>query len=183
MELNEITVPQKTKKIYWVRMILCSVALCFALALFYGIYVSKILNFMSYLTENEMPNIVWVVENVFSVLPAFLTLFIVEISYLGKKRYVTVYTQIEKLVVIVLGTVTVFAVLLPLAINSTPVEIMVDGKAELKTLWDRTYEWFFSQIIPFLILLSYHVLRAVTEGGGHTVVDVDEDDAEEEDDE
>jgi hypothetical protein len=181
IEAVETNPPRKAKKIYWLRMIFCSITLPAVLALFYGVYVGKILDFMTYLTEKEMPNIAWVVENLFAVLPAFLILFTVEVFYLNKNKYVQVYTQIEKLVAITLGAVAVFCVLIPLAVNSTPIEIVNGDVTELKTLWDRTYEWFFAQIIPFLILLSYHVFRVVTECGGHAVVEVDGDEEEDTD--
>ena len=181
MDTLETNIPQKTKKIYWIRMILCSLSLCSVLALFYGLYVGKILDFMTYLIEKEMPNVAWVVENLFAVLPAFLILITIEGFYLNKNKCVQIWTHLEKLVALMLGAVVVFGVLLPVAFNSTPVEIITDDVTELKTLWDRTYEWFFAQIIPFLILLSYHILRIVTDAGAHAVIEVDEDDGEADD--
>ncbi len=174
---------EKVKKIYWIRFIFCAVALCAALALVYSVYAEKGLDFIKYLTEEkEMPNMAWLVEKCLTFAPAFFTVLIVELSYADNKRYVTVFTQIEKLIVLALGAITVFAVLLPLAVNSTPVEIVTEDVTELKTLWDRTYMWFFYQIIPFVILIFYHALRIVTESGAHSVIDSDADDGSEEDD-
>ena len=155
---------EQNKKIDWLRMILCAMVLCVvavACLMFYQGRGTEIIEELS--SDDKRPNLLWLAENAFAIMPVILMIGVCELFYIGKKNDVLVYTQVEKLVVF--GTVAffIFFMMLPcIRMASTEAVDPATGEA-IKTLWDKTYTWFFSQILPLLIIICYHVVRIGSE--------------------
>ena len=105
---------EKNKKIYWLRMILCAVVLCIvavACVIFYQGRGADIIADLS--ADDKRPNLLWLAENAFAIIPVLLMVALSELFYINKKKYVLVYTQVEKLVAF--GTVAffIYGIILP----------------------------------------------------------------------
>lgn len=179
------------KKIDWLRMVLCAVALCFIVAILFGFYDGKGAEIISELSaDGKSPNLVWLAEHVFAAIPVLVLVLISELFFLEKSRYVPVYTQVEKLVIFSSVALFTYGILLFCVLAVSPAEVDPETGEQIKTLWDRTNVWFFAQILPLLIVISYHVVRIGTERAElcaspseENAEDDAENEAEEEDDE
>lgn len=155
---------ETNKKINWLRMISCAIVLCViavACIVFYQGRGADIIADLS--SDDKRPNLLWLAENAFAIIPVLLMVAASELLYIGKNNRVLVYTQAEKL--IAFGTVAfvIYAMMLPcVRMASTEVVDPSTGE-EIKTLWDKTYTWFFSQILPLLIVICYHIVRIGSE--------------------
>ena len=155
---------EKNKKIYWFRMILCAVALCMVAAACLIFYQGRGADIIADLSSDDKnTNLLWLAENAFASIPVLLMIGVSELFYMNKKKNVLVYTQVEKLVIF--GTVAffIFFMMLPCVRLASPEKVDVASGEAVKTLWDKTYTWFFSQILPLLIVICYHVVRIGSE--------------------
>lgn len=133
--------------------------------LFY-LHSGKVAEIIASLTEEEKyPNTIWLIEFLSAAIPILAAVIVMNIMYSDKKSYVPVYTQREKLVVSVVLAVFILGALLAYVFyQSRGGDITDEETGEvIKSLWNRTYMWFFAQILPMLILISYHATRIVTE--------------------
>ena len=154
----------KNKKIYWLRMILCAVVLCIvavACVIFYQGRGADIIADLS--SDDKSPNLLWLVENAFAIIPVLLMVALSELVYINKKKYVLVYTQVEKLVAFGTAAFFIYGIIFP-CVRMGSVETIDPSTGEaIQTVWDKTYTWFFSQILPFLIVICYHIVRIGSE--------------------
>ncbi len=172
-------------------MVLCAVALCFIVVMLFSFYEGKGAEIISDLSaDGKSPNLVWLAEHVFAAIPVLILVLISELFFLEKSRYVPVYTQLEKLVIFSAVAMFTFGIVLFSVIASSPEAVDPETGEKIKTIWDRTNVWFFAQILPFLIVISYHVIRIGTERAElcvplseENVDDDTEKETEEEDDE
>ena len=155
-----------TKKYDWLRIISTALLIC---ALIFGLFYlhsGKVADIIESLTEEEKyPNTIWLIEFVSTALPILVIVIAMGISYSDKKSYVPVYTQKEKLLVSVIIAIFTFGVLLGYVLYQSRGGETTDAETGdvIKTLWDRTYMWFFAQILPMLILITYHSMRISAE--------------------
>lgn len=156
----------KAKKIDWLRLIATALLLCaVTFGLFY-LHSGKVAEVIEALTaEEKYPNTIWLIEFTSSAVPILAAVILMNIMYSDKKSYVPVYTQIEKLVVSIVLVLFVFGALLGYVFYRSRGGEIVDAETgeAIKTLWDKTYMWFFAQILPLLILVSYHLIRIGSE--------------------
>lgn len=156
----------KTRKFDWLRTISTALLLCaIVFGLFY-LHSGKVAEIIASLTEEEKyPNTIWLIEFLSAAIPILAAVIVMNIMYSDKKSYVPVYTQREKLVVSVVLAVFILGALLAYVFyQSRGGDITDEETGEvIKSLWNRTYMWFFAQILPMLILISYHATRIVTE--------------------
>ena len=155
---------EQNKKIDWLRMILCAVVLCVVAATCLIFYQGRGADIIADLSsDDKRPNLLWLAENAFAIMPVLLMVGVSELFYIGKKNYVLVYTQIEKLIAFGAVAFFIYGIILPcIRMASTEAVDPATGEA-IKTLWDKTYTWFFSQILPLLIVICYHVVRIGSE--------------------
>ena len=152
----------ENKKINWLRFGLCSGALCLIAVLLFSLYKDKALDIIADLSSDEKtPNLLWLAENLFVVLPVWIMVAVSELFYINKKTYVPVYTQLEKLLIFSVAAVFTFAIFLPCVRFVS--EIDPESGAVIRPLWDKTYMWFFSQVIPYIIIIVYHGVRLGSE--------------------
>ena len=154
----------KTKKIDWFRMIACAIVLCVVAVACIVFYQGRGAEIIAEIAADEKnQNLLWLAENVFAAFPVLLMVGVSELFYINKKNNVLVYTQTEKLVAFGSVALFIYFVILPcVRLASVDAFDPVTGDA-LQTLWDKTYTWFFSQILPLLIVICYHVVRIGSE--------------------
>ena len=114
--------------------------------------------------KGNMPNTIWLVKHVAYIVPIIFVTVVLTFIYSDKSKYIPVITQSEKFYIAIITTAFIYAFMLPYVIISskTGQEAAEDAK-NVKTLLDITVNWFFVQIIPFIILVSYHAIRRGTE--------------------
>lgn len=156
----------KIRRFDWLRAISTALLLCaIVFGLFY-LHSGKVAEVIASLTEEEKyPNTIWLIEFVSAAVPILVAVIVMNIMYCDKKSYVPIYTQREKLLVSVTLAVFVFGALLAYVFYQSRGGDVTDPETGevIKTLWNRTYMWFFAQILPIIILISYHAMRIGTE--------------------
>lgn len=156
----------KNKKLDKLKITFCTVALCLLTILIFYIYADKIPYLIEKISEKgSVPNVIWVIEHVAVIMPVVVLAIALSIFYGNKDRYVPVNSQREKLYISLLTAIFVYAVMLPYVYFTSKSGEIVDTETleAADTLWDSTYKWFFVQIIPFLIMIFYHAIRADSE--------------------
>ena len=157
----------KKKKIYWVRLLLCAVFVCVILAVLFYLHSGKVAEIISGFSEKDEPNLIWFFEHVSLGCPVFLLVGIITLLYMDEDRYVSVFTQLEKLIIFLVAAAFTYTFLLPYvfgySIGESLISSMMSGEEVVESLWDKNYTWFFAQIIPFIIVISYHLIRICTE--------------------
>lgn len=156
----------KVKKIDWLRLVAAALLVCAVMLGLFYLHSGKVTEVIEALTaEEKYPNTIWLIEFVSSVIPILAVVIVMNIMYGDKKSYVPVYTQIEKLVVSIFLTLFVFGPLLAYAFYRSRGGEQIDAETgeAIKTIWQKNYMWFFSQILPLLILISYHWIRIGSE--------------------
>lgn len=142
------------------KVIVCAVALCIIMAILLYMYNALVPSKIAELEEKgKMDNVVWIIQYGSHLPPVVLIAVLLSVFYRNKNEYVRIYTQ--RNMAKISGGVAVFTyvVMLPYVIFMSKSE--ADGDAV--TLIDRTITWFAAQIIPFMILIAYHSVRASTE--------------------
>ena len=155
---------EQNKKIDWLRMILCAAVLCIiavACIVFYQGRGADIISDLS--SDDKRQNLLWLAENTFAIIPVLLMVAATELFYINKKNYVLVYTQVEKLVAFGAVAFFIYGMMLPCIRMASTQTVDPSTGEVIKTLWDKTYTWFFSQILPLLIVICYHIVRMGSE--------------------
>ena len=104
--------------------------------------------------DGKSPNLVWVYEHVFAAIPALAMVLVAELFYLGKDRYIPITTHTEKSIIFGGVIFFIYALMLPCVLIASPETIDPETGNAIESLWTRTYEWFFAQILPFGIVMS-----------------------------
>jgi hypothetical protein len=154
----------KTYKYDWFKIAICAVGLCALVVLMFHAYSTSVAELIEELSaDGKSPNRVWLVENLSAAIPVFVVAIVLTIFYADNSKYVPVATQREKLIISVVVAAFTFIGLLSYILMNTGEAADPESGEAIKTLWERTAVWFFAQIIPFMILISYHAIRAESE--------------------
>lgn len=154
----------KKYKYDWFKIGLCAVALCVLMVLMFNAYSKDVLDLISELSEDgKSPNRVWLVENLFPAIPVLVVAIVLTIFYADKQKYIPVATQREKLIISLVVALFTFAGLMVYVIMQGDGAVDAESGEAVKSMWEENAVWFFAQIIPFIILISYHAIRAESE--------------------
>ena len=78
---------EQNKKIDWLRMILCAVVLCVVAATCLIFYQGRGADIIADLSsDDKRPNLLWLAENAFAIIPVLLMVGVSELFYIGKKK-------------------------------------------------------------------------------------------------
>ena len=112
------------------------------------------------LTEKgDYKNVIWIVEHLTLVIPVPLVAAVISIFYSNKKTCVPVHSRKERVFIAWMVAIFVFVVILGFVLLNKDKAMGEAVDEKVKTLWDISAEWFFMQIIPFAVLISYHSIR------------------------
>ena len=148
------------------RLIACAVLLCIAMSAMLAIYNSLIpKTLLGFEEKGNMENTAWLVKYASYLPPVIVLALIVSAIYFKKEDYIPVTTQKHKAIAVGVAFVFTYAVLFSYALLTSPGwnAPIVEGEERIATLFENTVGWFFAQIVPFCILLSYHLVRASSE--------------------
>lgn len=146
------------------QIIMCIVVACILTVIAFHVNCKIVPKIVEKLTEKgNYKNLIWIVEHIAAFLPVPLVATVMAIFYSNKQNYVPVHSRKEQVFIAWMVAVFVYAVILGFVLlnKNEPVGEAVGDK--VKTLWDISAEWFFAQIIPFAVLISYHSVRVGSE--------------------
>jgi succinate dehydrogenase/fumarate reductase cytochrome b subunit len=162
--IKEEKMTYNKKKLDHFKIVISTVGLCLLSILIMHLYADKVPEIIEKVNEKgSMANVIWVIERITIVAPVIFLAVALSIFYCNKEKYLPVNTQKEKFYISLFTALFVYGVMLPYVYFSS--KGMAEALAEegLETLWQLTYKWFFVQIIPFMIMISYHAIRADSE--------------------
>lgn len=173
------------KKMDWLRMLLCAVAICAVAVALFSFYDGKGAEIIEkFSADDKSPNLVWFFEHVFAAVPVLAMVIASGFFYMGKEKCAPICAHTEKAIVFGAAAFFIYALMLPIVIASSPEVIDPETNETIETIWDRTHVWFFAQILPLLIVIAYHVIRVRSiKAGSDSVADGDEDEEIDADDE
>ena len=148
------------------RITIFSGVLCILSMILLHLYANQVQDFIVKVNEKKnMPNVTWLLDHVTILLPVLLLAVMLTVIYSNKDKYIPVITQREKTYITLFTALFTYLVMLPYVYFKSKNGEAVDAEEieAAETLWDITYKWFFVQVIPFMILISYHATRAGSE--------------------
>lgn len=144
------------------RIVAFSIVMCAVMTGLFYLYSKGVPKALAALEEKgKMSNTIWVVEHFTPMLTiAGLIIALVLIYKLVKAPVNEV--QSEKGWIMLLVALFTYGVILPYVIKASwgcflPVP---EGEEDIKSLLEHTASWFVIQIIPFMITVTYHFVRA-----------------------
>ena len=150
-----------------IRTSLCAIGLCVAMLILATLYVNLMPEIIDMIEEKgEMKETVWVVERMAYLPPAIVAVLTLYFVY-NKKCYVSVETQKQKALVMGIMMAFVYGIMLSgivvgrtLAVNF---DAFAEGFADFIDMYESLVPWLLIQLIPFSIILAYHLVRASSE--------------------
>ncbi len=148
------------------KLVICIIALCILMGVLLYAYNSTIPDKLIELgAEKDMEHTEWFVRYASLLPPVILAASLLTLFYSNKDKYVPVKTQRQKAWITGIVAGFTYIVLLGYTLLSSPEWYMPAAQRQdgSVTMFENTSSWFFAQIIPFLILVSYHIIRASSE--------------------
>lgn len=151
-----------------IKTSLCAIGLCVAMVALTALYGNLMPNIIEAIQEKgEMKETIWAVERLAYLPPSVITVLTLYFVYSDKKSYVKVTTQKQKALVVAILMAVVYGVMLSgivvgraLALN---VDAFAESLADFVDMYDALVPWLIVQLIPFSIILAYHLVRASSE--------------------
>lgn len=154
------------KKINPVRVIIASVIVCACLAVLFYIRANTVEDIVASLVEKgSMDNMIWFVKYFSAFLPSIVMITSLTLFYGNSEKYIPVVTQKEKMIVMLISAVFFFGVIMTYATYSV-IPAVVEGEEIVKeatTVYMVLANWFFVQIVPFILIGTYHCIKADSE--------------------
>ncbi len=133
-----------------VRVVLCAIGLCVLMAVMFSLFKNNVPDKLAeFEKKGNMEHTSWFLKYGACLPPVIILVGVLTACY-PKSSYVPVKTQRDKAIVIAIVAVFTYAVL------------YTSAKGDSATFNDCV-GWFFAQVIPLLIVFSYHLIRASTE--------------------
>ena len=137
------------------RITMCIVVACIVVADAFYTHCRIVPRIVEKLTEKgDYKNVIWIVEHLTLFIPVPLVAAVISIFYSNKKTCVPVHSRKERVFIAWMIAVFVYVFVLGYVLLNKG-----ETAEEIKSLWDVGAEWFFMQIIPFAVLISYHSIR------------------------
>ncbi len=146
------------------KIVIFSAVLCLVMALLLSIYLKTVPSKITELTEKgKMDNTIWLVKYG-SLLPPMIVVAVI-LTILYKFGYVKVETQRDKAVIIAVLLLFTYFVLLPAVCARSEGwrDPVPEGEEDVVSEIELSIGWFCAQIIPFGIMIGYHLVRASSE--------------------
>ena len=144
------------------RILLISVVTCAAAVAIFYLYSTGVPKIINELTiKGKMENTIWVVENFIPMICILGLVAVLCIIY----RIIKVESwqmHTEKGWIMLICAAFTYGVILPYVINASGSFFAPEAEdaVEVATLLENTASWFVIQIIPFMLILSYHFTMA-----------------------
>lgn len=147
------------------KMVICIAVLCIVMSVMLAVYNSSVPDTIAKLEEKgKVENVIWLVRYGSCLPPVIIIAIILTCFYSFGSSYTPVVTQKHKAIIVGVTFAFTYVVLVGYALLSSPGWNLpeTDGE-EVKTMIETTAGWFLAQVVPFMILLSYHLVRMSSE--------------------
>ncbi len=144
-------------------ILFCAVMLCVIMSLLLYIYNTSVPSLISELeAKKDMEQVVWLVRYGSLLPPVPVLALCIALMFAGKKGADPVTIQKKKAWISLTACIFTYGVLMTYAVLKSPEWYLPQAERQEQnvTLFENTWGWFFAQIIPFVILISYHFVRA-----------------------
>ena len=145
-----------------VLCIVCCILMGVMLAMYKGIIPDAL---AEYEEKGKMEHTMWLVRYASLLPPVIVIAVLLTVAYSFRSQYVQVMTQRHKAIIVGVTFAFTYLILFTAMLLSSPGWNLPtpETEEEVKTAFEICAPWFFAQIIPFIILLSYHLVRASSE--------------------
>ncbi len=146
------------------KIVLTAVLICVVTAVMLYFYVKTVPELIQKLEDLDatMEHMIWFVDNLTLFFPMLVPILVLAAVYSNKQAYRPIYSQKEQFWICLVTMIFTYLVMMPYVLLMSRETVDLDGK-EIETLWDITYRWFFMQVIPLVLMTSYHAVRAESE--------------------
>lgn len=163
----KLTVQEKQERSNEIfKLILSAISLCLVMFILLYVYHTMIPDILAgYEEKGNMEHTAWLVKYSAYLPPVIVMAVMLTVLYRDKKYYVPVKTQKNKALIVGIVAAFTYVVMLGYVLLMSPGWNIpaVEGEEKVLTLFESTASWFFAQIVPFAILISYHLIRASSE--------------------
>jgi hypothetical protein len=145
-------------------VILCIVG-CMIMGVMLALYKEMVPSALAeYEEQGKMEHTAWLVKYASLLPPVILLAIAVTVAY-PRSSYVPVRTQYDKAIVVGVIFAFTYVVIMGAMLLSSPGWNLPtpETEEEVKTAFEICAPWFVAQVVPFIILLSYHLVRASSE--------------------
>ena len=148
------------------KLIVCAISLCIIMFLLLYVYHTTLPHILAgYEEKGNMEHTAWLVKYSAFLPPVIIISVLLTVLYRDKKYYVPVKTQRNKALIVGIVAAFTYVVMMGYVLLMSPGWNLpaAEGEEKVLTLFESTASWFFAQIVPFAILISYHLIRASSE--------------------
>ena len=154
------------KRVDLVKAIIVATVICAALAALFYLRSNTAEDIVADLVEKgNMDNMIWFVKHFSALLPSIVMIALMTAAYGNPDKYVPVVTQKEKMIAYFIVAAFFFGVLISYA-SSLVIPAVIEEDEVVKestTVFKVLANWFFVQIVPFIIIETYHYARCEAE--------------------
>ena len=148
------------------KIVILSIACCVLMGVMLALYQNNIPDILAeYEEKGKMEHSAWFVQYASLLPPVICVAILITVAYSRGSRYLPVRTQYDKAIIVGITFAFTYLILFTSSLLSSPGWNLPtpETEEEVKTAFEICAPWFFAQIVPFMILLSYHLVRASSE--------------------
>lgn len=149
-----------------IKIAIFSLLLCLVMYMLLAHYLETVPTKIAELEEEgNMTNTIWLVRYSSYLPPVIVVAILLTLFYKFGNSYIPVKTQRDKALIVTLVLLFTYCVLLPIVCaksagwQAPPPE----GEEDVKSVLELSIGWFCAQIIPFAMVIGYHLVRASSE--------------------
>lgn len=166
---KEIALERTRKTNDLIKITLCTIGLCAAMLILIFLHDNALPEIIESIEDKgKMEETVWAVERLAYLPPSIVTVVTLYFAYSNKKSYVPVTTQRQKALIVAILMAFLYGILFSgiilgrtLALN---IEAFANDFGDFIDMYESLAPWFLVQLIPFSIILAYHLIRSSSEG-------------------
>ncbi len=147
------------------KIVILCIACCILMGIMLSLYQNNVPDALAeYEEKGKMEQTAWLVSYGSLLPPVIIIAIVITVAYSFGSPYVPVRTQYDKALIVGITFAFTYLVLFTSTLLSSPGWNLPTPEAEeVKSAFEICAPWFFAQIVPFIILLSYHLVRASSE--------------------
>lgn len=164
--INTSTVTEKERYGQISKIVILCIAGCILMGVMLSLYQNNVPEILAeYEEKGKMEQTAWFVKYASLLPPVIVLAILITAVYSFGSPYVPVRTQYDKAIIVGVTFAFTYLVLFTSTLLSSPGLNLPTPEAEedIKSAFEICAPWFFAQIVPFMLLLSYHLIRASSE--------------------
>ena len=163
-EMN--TVREKDRLNQISKLVILCIVCCILVGVMLSLYQNTITaKITEYEEKGKMEHTVWLIKYGSLLPPVIIIAIVITAAYSFGSPYIPVRTQKDKAIIVGITFAFTYLVLFTSTLISSPGWNLPtpETEEEVKTAFEICAPWFVAQVVPFIILLSYHIVRASSE--------------------